>query len=82
MGPSWKVRETALTGCLEEKLNLEFQSMPAAFTASESEQLAAEAIRYKNEGYKAMKLRFGWARLMARRVCNGMLHWLALCEKQ
>jgi len=23
-------------------------------------QLAAEAIRYKNEGYKAMKLRFGW----------------------
>lgn len=24
------------------------------------EELAAEATRYKNEGYKAMKLRFGW----------------------
>ncbi len=28
--------------------------------ASESNALAAEATRYKNEGYKAMKLRFGW----------------------
>lgn len=28
--------------------------------ASESSELAAEAARYKNDGYKAMKLRFGW----------------------
>jgi L-alanine-DL-glutamate epimerase-like enolase superfamily enzyme len=28
--------------------------------ATESNALAAEATRYKNEGYKAMKLRFGW----------------------
>jgi L-alanine-DL-glutamate epimerase-like enolase superfamily enzyme len=28
--------------------------------ATESAALAAEAVRYKNEGYKAMKLRFGW----------------------
>jgi L-lyxonate dehydratase len=28
--------------------------------ATESSELAAEATRYKNEGYKAMKLRFGW----------------------
>jgi L-rhamnonate dehydratase len=28
--------------------------------SSPLEQLAAEAKRYKNEGYKAMKLRFGW----------------------
>ena len=28
--------------------------------ATESRELAAEATRYKNEGYKAMKLRFGW----------------------
>ena len=28
--------------------------------SSELEQLAAEARRYKDEGYKAMKLRFGW----------------------
>jgi L-rhamnonate dehydratase len=28
--------------------------------ASDSAALAAEATRYKNEGYKAMKFRFGW----------------------
>jgi len=28
--------------------------------ATEPGALAAEAVRYKNEGYKAMKLRFGW----------------------
>ena len=28
--------------------------------ATESNELAAEAKRYKDEGYKAMKLRFGW----------------------
>jgi L-alanine-DL-glutamate epimerase-like enolase superfamily enzyme len=28
--------------------------------ASKLEELAAEATRYKNEGFKAMKLRFGW----------------------
>jgi L-alanine-DL-glutamate epimerase-like enolase superfamily enzyme len=28
--------------------------------AAESSELAAEATRYKNDGYKAMKLRFGW----------------------
>jgi L-alanine-DL-glutamate epimerase-like enolase superfamily enzyme len=28
--------------------------------ATEPAALAAEAVRYKNEGYKAMKLRFGW----------------------
>ncbi len=28
--------------------------------ASESSELAAEAKRYKKDGYKAMKLRFGW----------------------
>jgi len=28
--------------------------------ATESSALAAEAVRYENEGYKAMKLRFGW----------------------
>jgi L-alanine-DL-glutamate epimerase-like enolase superfamily enzyme len=28
--------------------------------ATESNALAAEATRYKNEGYKGMKLRFGW----------------------
>jgi L-rhamnonate dehydratase len=28
--------------------------------ATDSSTLAAEATRYKNEGYKAMKLRFGW----------------------
>jgi L-rhamnonate dehydratase len=28
--------------------------------ATKSGELAAEATRYKNEGYKAMKLRFGW----------------------
>jgi L-rhamnonate dehydratase len=28
--------------------------------AAESSELAAEATRYKNQGYKAMKLRFGW----------------------
>ncbi len=28
--------------------------------ATDLDELAAEATRYKNEGYKAMKLRFGW----------------------
>ena len=28
--------------------------------ATELNELAAEAMRYKNDGYKAMKLRFGW----------------------
>jgi L-rhamnonate dehydratase len=30
------------------------------------DQLRAEALRYKNEGYKAMKLRFGWGPLDGR----------------
>ena len=34
--------------------------MPAACMPRSSAELAAEAKRYKNEGYKAMKLRFGW----------------------
>ena len=34
------------------------------------EELAAEASQYKQEGYKAMKLRFGWGRPMARPECS------------
>jgi len=39
------------------------------------EELAAEAQRYKNEGYKAMKLRFGWGPTDG---AEGMMHNVAL----
>ena len=39
------------------------------------EQLAAEAKKYKNEGYKAMKLRFGWG---PNDGAEGMRHNVAL----
>ena len=37
-----------------------FRSTPAASTARRSTSSPREATKYKNEGYKAMKLRFGW----------------------
>jgi L-rhamnonate dehydratase len=39
------------------------------------EDLAAEALKYKNEGYKAMKLRFGWGPVDG---ATGMQHNVAL----
>ncbi len=42
------------------------------------DELRVEAQRYKDQGYKAMKLRFGWGPWMARRERSAMLNW---CER-
>ena len=50
-----------------------------ALQRSELSELAAEAKQYKDEGYKAMKLRFGWGPADGAAACSGMLHWFARC---
>ena len=41
------------------------------------EELAAEASSYKMQGYRAMKLRFGWGPLTALPACGATWNWCA-----
>ena len=61
VGHSWANPPSSPSiACSADGPSRAFRSMPAGFTARRSNELAAEAKKYKDEGYKAMKLRFGW----------------------
>ena len=53
-------RSNRSTACLVDERRHEFLSTPAVSTQFAPPELAQEAKRYKDDGYKAMKLRFGW----------------------
>jgi len=45
------------------------------------DELASESAKYKREGYKAMKLRFGWAQSTAPKGCNATSRSCARCAR-
>ncbi len=61
VGPAGKIRQAAcLPLAWEDGRRNAFRCTRAASTACRWIELRVEAQRYKDEGYKAMKLRFGW----------------------